>query len=145
MAMKQLGALVLAAALASHAHGQTPDRRTPLEKYQGQTHFALTMCKLAYITAGARAQANEGPGEAGDWRGCQRDQRAEVKRYLDGALKTVRRPAAQAALKGHYVAFVASLDGLTPGPDERKITYQARQAALQDKLNEAWARFEVEQ
>jgi hypothetical protein len=133
----------LAAAFACHA--QEPDKRTPLEKYQGQTAFALLMCPTALRIANASAEMGKEPGEHGDWRKCQIDQRAEAKRMLDAALKGVRKPAAHAALKTHYVAFIAALDGITPARDELKISYQARQAALKDKLNEAWARFEVEQ
>lgn len=136
-------AAVLAACVASQA--QEPDKRTPLEKYHGQTHFAMTVCPSALNIANLNAGMDKEPGEHGDWRKCQRDQRSEAKRMLDAALKTVRKPAAQAALKSHYVAFVAALDGITPTVDERKITYQARQASLKDKVNEAWARFEVEQ
>jgi hypothetical protein len=45
----------------------------------------------------------------------------------------------------HHVAFISALEGIRPDLDERKINYEVRQQALETKLSEAWARFEVEQ
>lgn len=47
-------------------------------------------------------------------------------------------------LKSCNVTFASALEGIAPGVDEREINYKWRQEALDDKLKEAWARFEVE-
>jgi hypothetical protein len=57
----------------------------------------------------------------------------------------VKKPKAQETLKSYHVAFVTALGGISPGIDERRVSYEQRQQALKDKVTEAWARFEVEQ
>jgi hypothetical protein len=73
------------------------------------------------------------------------DHGSRAKANLDRALRTVKKAKAQEALKSYHVAFITALEGVTPGREERKLSYEQRQQALEDKLTEAWARFEVEQ
>jgi len=136
-----LGALWLLAATAAIAQAPVDH----LGRYRSHTATAIYLCRLALDTALLEAEAQVAASERRDWRGCLLEQRTEGKRLLDASLKVTKKPAVQAALKSYHVSFIAALDGIEPAPDERRISYRARQAGLTDKVNEAWARVEVEQ
>lgn len=118
-------------------------QQTPLEKYQEGTNYALLACGLTFKIAQAQAELGKAT-EDGDYRACITQNVEQAKKNLTPALRTVRKPAAQAALKAHYVAFATALRGIDPGVNERKISYEQRQQALSDKVTEAWEKFEVE-
>lgn len=77
--------------------------------------------------------------------GCINEAVAASKKNFAVALKTVKKPPAKEALKSYHVALIGALEGVKPGAEERKLTYEARQSALQGKLTDAWTRFEIEQ
>jgi serine/threonine-protein kinase RIO1 len=81
----------------------------------------------------------------GDYAGCIKKGKEAAKVSLDKALRTIRKPKAQEALKSYHIAFVTALQGINPGSNERRMDYERRQQMLKDKAAEAWARFEVEQ
>jgi hypothetical protein len=83
--------------------------------------------------------------EKSNYTGCIEDGKKDAKQNLESALKSLKKPKAKEALKSYHVAFVTAIDGINPGMDERKISYEQRQQSLDGKLTEAWARFEVEQ
>lgn len=146
--MPKLFLLIGVVIVASAAHAQP---RNALEAYSGEASFAATMCGLTFVTGQAQAEIIRAGGEVsaenrqkGDYRACVRDQKPAVKTAYDAALKTVRKPAAKAALKNHYVAAISQLDGIVPELDERKIDYERRQAANAVRAKEAWIRFEAE-
>lgn len=109
-----------------------PDKGTPLTFYRVMTSSSLYLCKLKFRVASDHAK-------------CIAQKKSEDKRHFDEALLTLKKPKAQDALKSYHVAYVAALEGIAPGIDERKISYEQRQQALEGKLTEAWARVEVEQ
>lgn len=122
-----------------------PDKRTPIERYRGDGQFSLMMCKITLKLALLRSEAGSQQDEKSDYSGCISDGEAKAKANLTTALKAVKKAKAQEALKSYHVTYIAALKGIRPGVDERKISYEQRQQALEDKLTEAWARFEVEQ
>lgn len=97
------------------------------------------MCQLEVIKA---TQTASGMGPI---RSCIQAGKEILKGNFSSALRTVKKPKAQEALKSYHVALVGALEGVAPGSEERKFQYDQRQQALEAKLNEAWARFEVEQ
>ena len=103
------------------------------------------MCKLGLQLALAKAELGQQQDEKSDYPGCIEQGKATAKLNLDKALRTLRKAKAQEALKSFHVAFVGALEGVRPGSNERKISYEQRQQALEGKLTEAWARFEIEQ
>jgi hypothetical protein len=143
--MKLLAASLIFS-LASHvAFGaDDSDKRTPLERYRGDTQFALVMCKLSLRVALAVAAGGGQQDDKSDYASCIRKSKASAKSSLDMALRTVKKPKAQDALKSYHVAFSTAVEGIRPGPDERKISYEQRQQSLEEKVTEAWARFEIE-
>lgn len=122
-----------------------PDSRTPLERYEGDTYFALVMCKSKLRIALLYAESGTQQNEKSDYEGCIASGKSKAKASLVQALRTVKKTKAQEALKSYHVAFVSALEGLRPGADERKINYEQRQQSLEGKVTEAWARFEIEQ
>lgn len=135
--------LVLAFQLSFAA--DEPDNRTPLDRYQGDTQYALLMCKLTLRLAVAKAEGNAPQDEQSNYSYCISKSKVTAKASLDKALRTVKKPKAQEALKSYHVAFVSAVEGIRPGADERKISYEQRQQVLEGKVTEAWARFEIEQ
>lgn len=124
---------------------EEPDKRTPLERYQGDGQYSLLMCKMTLRLALARAEGSEAQDEKSDYAECIERGKATAKQNLVKALRTLKKPKAQDSLKSYHVAFVTALEGIRPGVSERKISYEQRQQALEEKLTEAWARFEIEQ
>lgn len=137
----------IALALALHATFATaePDNRTPLERYEGDTYYALLLCKVTLRLALARAEGGEQQDEKSDYSGCIAKSKTTAKTSLDKALRSVKKATAKEALKSYHVAFVSAVEGIRPGIDERKINYEQRQQALEGKVTETWARFEIEQ
>jgi hypothetical protein len=121
-----------------------PDKRTPLDRYQGDTQYPLLMCKLTLRLALAKTEGGVQQDDKSDYSGCIAKGKETAKASLDKALRTVKKVKAQEALKSYHVAFVGALEGIRPGNDERKINYEQRQQALEGKVTEAWARFEIE-
>jgi hypothetical protein len=142
----KLFAASLALALASHVAlgADDSDKRTPLERYRGDTQFALMMCKISLRLALAVAAGGGQQDNKSDYASCITENKASAKLTLDKALRTVKKSKAQEALKSYHVAFSTAIEGIRPGADERKMSYEQRQQSLEEKLTEAWARFETE-
>ncbi len=121
-----------------------PDNRTPIEKYRGDTQFPLLMCKLTLKLAVMKSDSGAAQDEKSDYTECIGKGRVNAKASLDRALRTIKKPKALEALKTYHVAFVTALEGIHPGAEERKISYEQRQEFLEGKVTEAWARFEIE-
>ena len=141
----------LLAVTLNAAAAEEPDKRPPIDKYYSNSSFQLTICKATFKLAQSQAElataggtVKETPGVSSDFRGCIANGKAEAKANLDKALRTVKKAKAQEALKAYHVAFVTALEGIVPGSAERRISYEQRQQALEGKVTEAWARFEVE-
>jgi hypothetical protein len=82
--------------------------------------------------------------KSADYAGCIREQSVNVKQRYDKALKVVRKPAAKAALKEHFIAVSSQLQGLAPASDENRLDYTRRQTENQARTEEKWIRFEAE-
>lgn len=137
--------LCLALAVASStAVAQT----SQVSDYRGRMNGYVLKCAQEFKVEQLKAKGIERydlPEVPADSAKCVRESRDSGKALFDAALKSAKKPDAKNALKSVHVAYLASLDGIAPLPDERVGGYQQRQAALASKLSEAWARFEVEQ
>lgn len=137
--------LFLLAAVAMTSWAEEPDKRTPIQRYEGNTNFPLLMCALTMKNALLRAEIDKALLDTQAYEACVSDGKAKAKPALEAALRSTKKPKAQAALKSVHVAFLTALDGIAPDVSERRIAYEQRQTMLKGKLTEAWARFEVEQ
>ena len=122
-----------------------PDTRTPLERYRGDGAYALLYCSESFKLARSYAEGGHPQDKMSDYSTCISENVAKAKDNCNKALRTVKKPKAQEALKSYQVALTVALQGIRPEFDERQILYEQRQQALKSKLAEAWARFEIEQ
>jgi hypothetical protein len=119
------------------------DARTPLERYRGDSAFALMSCSLKLRIAAASGVQRKAPGKAGDWRGAIVDGQRQGRTNLQAALCALTWPAARGALMRHHEAFVAALKGMRPERGEAVDAYQARQYANGAEVEAAWSGFEA--
>jgi hypothetical protein len=118
------------------------DNRPPLKKYQGSTWFAFESGKLQVELASLKGFSKDGDT---DYFKHISDSKVKCKKAFDTAIKTVKKTKAKDALKNYHIAFLSSLQGIVPGQDELVRDYKRRQQAAEEKMNEAWARFEMEE
>lgn len=140
--------LALAAALLLPTLVSAADQ---LKAYKGSTELGLIDCRGTFLLAQAKGKYTAVTGQMADTTAdsdvgqCIERHAAKSKEKLTSALDTLKTDDAKKALKAYHVAFVSALRGIDPGSAERQISYDQRQQALRDKVNEAWAAFEVEQ
>jgi len=128
-------------ALVAAVHAQPAG---PVVEYRSATQYALLTCSASLRLH--LLQERLGPrDEHGDYRACVMREKAETRRQLDVAMRTLKRTAAREALKTYHVAFATAMDGIDPGINERKVDYERRQLELKGSVAQAWARFELEQ
>ena len=142
--------LLLASALCAHPVDAQEVNAQPIDEYRSNTAIGLLTCRMSLKFAAAFAEADAERREKvdpkmGDWRGCIQKQRAETLALFKRASTATRKPAMRDALKNYQVVWAAMMEGIAPSSDERKIDYERRQAAADTKLNEAWAKVEIEQ
>ena len=100
------------------------DNRSPLDRYRGDSQYHLLMCSMSFKMAALKADGGQPQDEKDDYAGCIKKGKAESKANLDKALRTLKKPQAREALKTYHVAFVSALEGIFPGADERRISYE---------------------
>ena len=148
---KLLLSFIALSAVTSLSRAAAPSEQ--LQKYTGSASYAMMICSLELKTAltinetkRLGAERYDLPEQMPpDWHGCITNQKIEIKSSYEAALKTVKKVSAKAALKEHYIIVLTNLDELEPKIDERKIDYTRRQSANNQRLNEKWNRFEIEQ
>jgi hypothetical protein len=117
--------------------------KTPLEEYQDEVTFSLKKCKLFFDLNREGIGKKPRTGLAA-YAVCINEQEPEIKKTFRAALPSVRGKQAKEALKDHYIAALSALKGIHPGMNELLTTYDQRRQSLNDKVSEAWTRFEVE-
>jgi hypothetical protein len=127
-----------------YADGE-PDHRTPLNTYHADTLALIQICSLEFRITNSLAEGGQPPSEDADYRKCISERGVSARAELKAAILTVKKEKAREALKAYHVAFIAALEGIAPGVDEPKILYQQRQQTLNDKVTEAWAKFDIEE
>lgn len=116
----------------------------PLKKYKIETDYKYAFCKITFNIAASKSNLGLTQDNESDFITCFEDAKKSTKLLLNKSLKTVKTASAKTALKNYHVTFLVALDGIYPGKDEIKIDYARRQQALNDKMQEAWAKFEVD-
>lgn len=115
--------------------------RSLVQTYLTHASFSITLCQFA--VSGARAQAElearggrvpEGAPRSEPPEKCVRDQEDAAKPLLRAAAATLKQSSKKNALSAFHAAYVTALRGLLPGSGETVGQYNARQAALKDKL-----------
>lgn len=134
-------AVISSASLASSAETQID----PVERYRKNTSFHILSCRMSFQLEQMNAQLGKATEEGDSLRNCIAAAKPNAKDNFDAALSAVADPEAKEALKSYHVAFVVALEGIEPATGERKISYEVRQSSLDSRLDEAWARFEIEQ
>ncbi len=137
-------ALVSMLLLSNIGVSEEKDNRSPIDAYQGDTQYALLICSTSFKLSQLEISNNTTPSDSANYSKCITDNKAITKTRLNKAIATLKTQTQKSALKNYHVAFMTALEGIQPGIDERVISYQQRQQSLNDKVNEAWARFEVE-
>lgn len=138
--------LVAATRIAAAAQ----DDRSPIARYEGDLEYAVIKCTLALKIANNSAKLTELKGNDGsspdseDWRVCIATQKTTAKVNYEAALKSVKKPAARAALKEHFIQGSQALSGIAPYSNETVIAHAKRQGDNRAKLDELWTRFELE-
>lgn len=129
--------LALLIAFCAPAFSDPADTRTPLERYQEEVLFSTVNCPmvLQVVLLGDVKR---------DYHQCIAEARKTIKAAYLSAVKTIKKPAARAALKEHYIAAMTRIDGIDPQFDETNGNYAHRQSDNQSRLDEKWARFEAE-
>lgn len=130
--------VTLATSVAAAGPG---DSKTPADNYRTVTQVLLARCSLMHrVIADGLVSASD---ERGNYADCISKGVIESKATLQPALATLKTESAKEALKAYHVAFITALEGINPGLDERRISYEQRQQALSDKVTEAWTRFDI--
>ena len=145
MRTKFLIAIAFTLASLANAIAQEPDKRSPIDRYRGDTVYTLMMCQISFYNAQTNAMVDKAQDQASDYESCIEKGKGTTKLAFDAALRTIRKPAAVEALKAHHVAFVTALQGIRPAVEERKGAYRQRQQVLEERLTATWARIEIEQ
>lgn len=90
------------------------------------------------------AQLNESPPEGVNFRERISKNIVKTKKVFDSTKTSLKKIPAVNELKNYHALWVSAMMGIVPSPEETKIAYEARQKNTTDKLNQAWARFELE-
>jgi hypothetical protein len=136
----KLMAILLLAAFSTLAIAAEKDTREPLEALHGDTMGELMLCQISFKMATLNATA-----EGADYHTCINAAQPKTKPALKRALAAqAKKPTAVKAIKIYYAAWLASVRGITPGIDEVRLTYGARQTQNEQRLNELWAAVEME-
>ncbi len=121
----------------------TPEM-SPTEKYHTTAVTYYQLCSMQLVMENMLV-ALEKPNPPGlNFRECIEKNIAKTKTVFDATRKTIKKASALNELKNYHALWVSAMKGIVPGGDERKITYDERQRNATDKLNQAWARFELE-
>ena len=102
-----------------------------LDHYRKNIEYSWFMCTAARI-AGK------------DVAGYVNAHKAALKEQYAAAAKTIKKPAAKAALKEHFVQAMSLVEGVEPGISEARIDYDRRQTDNKENLKKAWTRVEIE-
>jgi predicted outer membrane protein len=139
---KQYASAAILFLVCTAASAQSPLSTPRQLKFAHDT--GLSGCQLEFETARLETRTSSA-GASTDYRTCIKNTRAEYVEHFRAVSQNVTNPAARSALADAHVAFIAALEGIPAGPNERRDAYANRQQALLDKLNGAWARFEISQ
>lgn len=137
-----LALVLLCSALLCSA--QKKDGGSPAENYEQEVATGQLLCKVKVDLAIYKGDLTNPTDGQRDWRGCIKEYKTKIKTAYDAFAKTVKKPAAKAALKEHYVLAISSIVGLEPEYEEIVISYRRRQAEINTRVNEQWTRFEAE-
>lgn len=149
--MKKLLTTAVLIGLLGHQTGATA--APPFESLRATLNGHLYLCKLAMKLELARAEADRAnvaiPDESSATKvessaSCVKEKRTLGRAEFAKYAKMIKKKAALDALKSAQVAYLAAMDGIQPQSGERRGAYEQRQSLLETKLDEAWAKFEVE-
>ena len=130
---KTLLALTLCAASLAHA-----GPRGWIDFYQEQSMKKIELCQLTYSVAWSEASYYEKGNE------CVASGKEQIKSWYSQALGQVSKGARE-PFKNHLIKTLAALESSRPSESETRGAYSARTSRIQEGLNEAWVRFDLEQ
>lgn len=150
LSLKWLLAAIAAAFLhLGSANAADVKANAAVATYKAHASFSLATCGFAVIEARSRAETaglNAAPDRASSAspQDCIRTGEDGAKPLLRAASASFKEPSKKAALAGYHAAFVSALRGMLPAAGEMVYQYNARQAALKDKLAAADAMLTAE-
>jgi hypothetical protein len=140
---RKLFVALLLLACASITPAQ-PDTRSPTQAYQGDTMAGMKLCELKYQAAVLMRRAGKEVTAENDPHVCIATLQETGKKSYAQALRSVKKPSAQALLKNFHAMWVPAVRSIVAHDDERQVAYQRRRAETWDRLGEAWERFTLE-
>ena len=110
--------------------------------YTMRASHSLNMCGMSFKMQQMNIWADNNSvqvpeSERSDYGDCTSKARTDELNDFKATAKSLKSTEAKKAQIDVHAAFAAALAGITPGDDERKITYAARQQSLLDRFNEA--------
>lgn len=126
-------------AAAAGVLAQPPAAADPVLQFRSHAvvaHFRCTMSTEVALLGGA--------GPDADYRSCIAQTIREATPRIDSALAALTHAGAREAFKAYAAAWIAAVRGLAPVGGEAKLTYRQRQAEAKSRLDELWARLELE-
>ena len=115
--------------------------RSPEQAYQNEAEEMIAVCSMMFKLS-TIIGSNDTPES--NWVQCLEDRKKATKGRYEALQKLLRKPAAKAALKEHYIAVVNASKAIEPELNEIKLNYGRRQADHRTNLNDKWTRFELE-
>lgn len=132
--MKQLlAAAVLAITAQAHAQDAQDWGRITIKSYN----------TCSFVGSAARLMGNVNVGDIQKAQGCV-DEHLEKARSGFQRLPPQSKPAAAAALKDYYAAWIAAMKAVAGQLTESPASADRAQNATVQRLNELWARYEIE-
>ncbi|CAG9932219.1 hypothetical protein [Candidatus Nitrotoga arctica] len=140
-----LSIALLLSVVTTGVHAEEEDKRSPLEKFQGGTHFHFFMCQLTARKAELDVKMGNLREPYTTVGACVKDGKSAVKALFPKAISPfASKPEASKLLKEYYVLWLTAMDSVKPDINEDDSEYEKRQKNNDRKLNEAWHRFEIE-
>lgn len=98
--------------------------------------------ECSIVGSAAHIMGNVGPQDIDKSRGCAEDRIQKAR--VEFATLPAAKPAAAIALKEYYAAWIAAMQSLPSRLAQSRSGAATASAATKQRLDELWARFEIE-
>ena len=128
-------------AFAALAAATSPALAHDADAWGKETFKSLNTC--AFVGSAAMIMGTVGPKEIGESRACVDDHIQKAQQGLE-ALPAQRKGGAAAALKDYYAAWIAGMKAIPSHLVHPRSTASVASSNTKQRLEELWARFEIE-
>lgn len=108
--------------------------------------ITVTTCRLTYTLGAQKSNAGEITAKDAylEYLTCKSDLEKSTKSTYSKLLPKIKSATGKAALKDFQISLMTSIEGSEPRSDERKSQYEGRISALDEKVESAWQRLQLE-